>query len=175
MASMMLILELTWSVSFALVLPLLHTSMGQAHVLCMVINALIFFYSTSCQPDMAGSAECFCLPGHESPLCDSCSEGYFGLPPDFRCRSCACNSNIDPSVPGSCDRETGICLRCINNSTGPECELCADGYYGDATVQNCQPCGCNVGGSVDLRCNSLGHCSCLDGVGGMRCNVCLVS
>ena len=124
---------------------------------------------------MSGSPECFCRPGHESPLCDSCSEGYFGSPPSLRCRSCDCNGNIDPEVPGSCDRDTGLCLMCINNSTGPECELCADGYYGDATQSDCQPCDCYEGGSIGTTCNSSGQCNCIDGVGGLRCDVCLVS
>lgn len=132
-------------------------------------------HSDSCQPDPSGNPECFCRPGHETPLCDSCSEGYFGSPPDFRCRSCDCNGNIDPDVPRSCDRQTGLCLMCINNSTGPECELCADGYYGDATIQDCQPCDCNIGGSVDVNCTAAGQCNCLDGVGGIKCDTCLVS
>ena len=136
--------------------------------------SIIFLYSISCQPDINGNPECFCRPGHNRPLCDSCSEGYFGSPPDLRCRSCDCNGNIDPDVPGSCDRETGICLMCINNSTGPECEVCADGYYGDATTQNCQPCGCYEGGAVEASCNSTGYCTCLIGVGGQRCDMCLV-
>ena len=63
---------------------------------------------------------------------------------------------------------------CINNSTGPECEMCADGYYGDATEQNCQPCGCYDGGAIDSSCNSTGYCTCLTGIGGQRCDMCLV-
>lgn len=132
-------------------------------------------YSTSCQPDVSGNLECFCLIGHEGPLCDSCSQGYFGSPPELQCRSCDCNGNIDPDVPNSCDRETGLCLLCINNSTGPECDVCVDGYYGDATLQDCQPCDCNMEGSVGASCNFTGHCNCLEGVGGMTCDTCLVS
>lgn len=124
---------------------------------------------------MLGAPQCYCLPGHDGPLCDMCSGGYFGSPPALRCRSCDCNGNINLDVPGSCDRQTGLCLICINNSTGPECELCADGYYGDATTQDCRPCDCNIDGSTGTGCNSTGHCDCLPGVGGEKCDRCDVS
>ena len=94
-------------------------------------------HSTSCTPDASGSPVCYCRPGHEGSLCDLCSPGFFGQPPNFRCTQCDCNGNIDPSVPGSCDMSTGVCLLCINNTIGDECERCAPGFYGDATAQNC--------------------------------------
>ena len=52
--------------------------------------------------------------------------------------SCECNGNIDPSVPGSCNTSTGECLICTNNATGQQCEVCVEGFYGDATAQQCQ-------------------------------------
>ena len=131
--------------------------------------------SVSCEVNVFGSPECFCLPGHDGPLCDSCLPGFFGSPPEWRCTSCDCNENIDFDTPGSCDQQTGVCLMCINNSTGPECELCADGYYGDATIQDCRPCNCNTEGSVNSSCDAEGRCDCLLGVGGLKCDDCLVS
>ena len=131
--------------------------------------------SNSCTVDLLGQPSCYCLPGHMSSLCDSCSSGYFGLPPDSRCRDCNCNGNIDPTVPGSCDHENGTCLICINNATGIECEICRPGYFGDATSQDCQLCNCNDGGSNDLVCDRTnGQCSCLSGVDGLACNQCQV-
>ena len=174
MVSSALILELTCrTVNHAHVLLLLHTSMLAMFIIVTCYYAL-HLYSISCRADVNGNPECFCRPGHNGPLCDSCSEGFFGSPPDMRCRPCDCNGNIDPDVPGSCYRETGLCLICINNSTGPECEACADGYYGDAITQNCQPCGCHTGGAIGSSCNSTGYCTCLIGVGGQRCDMCLV-
>ena len=54
------------------------------------------------------------------------------------CQKCDCNGNIDPNAVGNCNSLTGACLKCINNTqNGPEnnCELCEDGYYGDATIE----------------------------------------
>ena len=95
-------------------------------------------HSSLCTPDTLGNPVCHCRQGHEGDTCDSCSEGYFGAPPDFRCTRCDCNGNINPSVPGSCDTDTGQCIKCTNNSTGDECETCAPGFYGNATTQDCQ-------------------------------------
>lgn len=51
---------------------------------------------------------------------------------------CECNGRSD-----SCDRETGKCLLCQKNTGGQNCELCAEGYYGDpSSEQGCQACPC---------------------------------
>ena len=72
--------------------------------------------------------------------CDQCAEGHFGNPnyPGGTCRRCECNGNIDPDEVGSCDKRTGQCLRCRFNTEGGSCERCQVGFYGDATLQNCQ-------------------------------------
>ena len=44
----------------------------------------------------------------------------------------------------TCNSST--CFSCSNNTFGSKCELCLDGYYGDAeggTPNDCQPCECN--------------------------------
>lgn len=70
-----------------------------------------------------------------------CAEGYFGQPsvPGGSCQPCQCNDNLDFSIPGSCDSLSGSCLICKPGTTGRYCELCADGYFGDAVdAKNCQ-------------------------------------
>lgn len=55
------------------------------------------------------------------------------------CKPCQCSGNIDPLQQGSCDTVTGECLRCLNNTFGKACALCAPGFYGDAiNLKNCQ-------------------------------------
>lgn len=91
-----------------------------------------------------------CLPkgvmGSSQVLTDEifhlrCAEGYFGQPsvPGGSCQPCQCNDNLDFSIPGSCDSLSGSCLICKPGTTGRYCELCADGYFGDAVdAKNCQ-------------------------------------
>lgn len=137
-----------------------------------------FSLSVSCSMSciaVAGEPYCYCLAGHQDPLCNTCSNGYFGSPPSTRCTDCTCNGNINISVPLSCDPSTGVCLACIHNSAGNECELCKDEYYGNATSQSCQPCDCEEGGSSSNVCHrETGQCPCLDQVIGLRCDQCQV-
>ena len=43
----------------------------------------------------------------------------------------------------ACDRVTGICQKCLENTAGDHCERCDDWYYGDAiNLKNCE--GMNV-------------------------------
>lgn len=48
------------------------------------------------------------------------------------CLPCECHGNSD-----RCNNTTGECLKCENNSTGWLCDMCLDGYYGDAMLSNC--------------------------------------
>ncbi|XP_071081967.1 laminin subunit beta-1-like [Haliotis cracherodii] len=125
----------------------------------------------------SSSVTCDCYPGYERPTCDRCSENYFGNPlsPGGSCEQCMCNNNIDPDVAGSCDRESGECLKCLFNTEGFSCEHCTPGYYGDATTQDCKSCVCFSlgtdadGGQCDRR---NGQCPCLPNVMGLRCDQC---
>lgn len=85
-----------------------------------------------------GNPECTCLPGHTGPLCDTCDSGYFGQPPLNPCSNCNCSGNIDPQDDNACNKTTGECITCLNNSTGTDCGTCAQGFFGNAKQQNCQ-------------------------------------
>ena len=102
-------------------------------------------FSSTCRLLPNASVECLdCPVGHIGLQCEMCDSGFFGDPTGSRtgtptpCSDCQCSGNIDPSSPGSCDRVSGQCLLCTGNTAGPRCELCANGYFGEAVVaKNC--------------------------------------
>lgn len=58
---------------------------------------------------------------------------------DDYCKLCDCSGNINPEDPASCDSVTGECTKCLNNTAGESCQLCAPGYFGDAiSLKDCQ-------------------------------------
>ena len=150
------------------------------------------------------AGKCYELEGHpESPICaecptgrigsrcELCEDGYFGDPeglqgPRRECRKCECSRNIDPSAIGNCDRVTGECLRCIDDTAGFNCEKCKSGFFGDALAprqigdpKNCQPCQCYPVGTFMSELNELpecnaftGKCSCKENVIGHDCDKC---
>lgn len=82
-----------------------------------------------------------CPEGHVGDLCEECDDGYHGDPTGLlgdptTCQKCNCSGNIDVNAIGNCNPLTGDCLKCIYNTrNGPleRCELCAVGFYGNAT------------------------------------------
>lgn len=88
-------------------------------------------------PDSSGSPVCDqCLPRYAGAQCDQCSAGFYKE--SGACVPCDCNGNADPvGPPQLCHPDTGHCLRCINNTAGPQCQLCAPGFTGDARAHNC--------------------------------------
>lgn len=134
-------------------------------------------FSPTCHIGEEGVVLCDqCPPGYSGPRCDRCSNGYYGQPslPGGYCQPCDCHGNLDLSIPDSCDPITGQCLRCRQGYGGGDCDVCAEGYYGDAvTAKNCQPCQCHTNGSVSEVCNKeTGQCHCRENVVGRRCGEC---
>ncbi|PNJ78488.1 LAMA2 isoform 7 [Pongo abelii] len=134
-------------------------------------------FSPMCHLDRSLGLICDgCAVGYTGPRCERCAEGYFGQPsvPGGSCQPCQCNDNLDFSIPGSCDSLSGSCLICKAGTTGRYCELCADGYFGDAVdAKNCRPCRCNASGSFSEVCHSqTGQCECRANVQGQRCDKC---
>ncbi|XP_028412186.1 laminin subunit alpha-like, partial [Dendronephthya gigantea] len=133
-------------------------------------------YATSCFQELDGSFNCTCREGYTGKLCDECADGYYGDPLTTGCKPCECNNNIDLAATGNCDRRTGECLRCVNNTGGERCEKCQPGYYGNGILHNCRRCDCDECGSASSICNDVtGECSCKTGVVGQRCTACQAS
>lgn len=115
-----------------------------------------------------------CPPGTTGSRCDVCEEGFYGDPgrgDSVRrpCRPCQCNGHIDVSVAGSCDRNSGECLKCVNNTRGRSCETCRPGFYHRRPTDACKPCDCDVAGSESRQCDDSGRCRCRPGFEGSRC------
>ncbi|KAG7477256.1 hypothetical protein MATL_G00092200 [Megalops atlanticus] len=118
--------------------------------------------------------ECACPLGFTGQFCESCAPGYTREVPNggpfTRCVPCACNQH------GDCHPETGVC-HCTGFTTGPACERCLDGYYGNALTGSsgdCRPCPCpertacaQVPGTGEVVCTNCPH-----GRRGTRCEIC---
>ncbi|XP_053186882.1 laminin subunit gamma-2 [Scomber japonicus] len=115
-----------------------------------------------------------CPPGTTGSRCDVCEEGFHGDPGRgdsvySSCRPCECNGHIDVSVAGSCDRRSGDCLKCVNNTEGSSCERCRRGFFHSSLNEACKPCDCDVLGSESTQCDDSGRCRCRPGFEGSRC------
>uniref|UniRef100_A0A8C5PW47 Laminin subunit alpha 2 n=1 Tax=Leptobrachium leishanense TaxID=445787 RepID=A0A8C5PW47_9ANUR len=135
-------------------------------------------FSPTCRLDRNREVVCVaCPPGYTGQRCERCADGYHGQPsiPGGSCKQCQCNDNLDLSVPGACDSETGACLKCKRGITGEYCNKCGDGYFGHALeARSCQPCNCHINGSMSASCNLLtGQCECKNNVTGLQCDECL--
>ncbi|XP_064196122.1 laminin subunit alpha-2 isoform X2 [Anguilla rostrata] len=86
---------------------------------------------------------CHCPPGYGGTSCEICAAGsrrvngtlYGGV-----CEPCRCNGHAS-----LCDYITGHCMDCADHTAGPHCDVCAPGFYGDATkgtANDCRPCAC---------------------------------
>lgn len=93
--------------------------------------------------------------------------------PGGSCQFCECNNNTDLRRVGNCDPHSGHCLQCLFNTDGPTCEVCKEGFYGDALRQDCQDCRCNILGTDKGPCSHrTGQCPCLPHVIGQFCDSC---
>ncbi|KFD56293.1 hypothetical protein M513_02748 [Trichuris suis] len=83
----------------------------------------------------------------------------------------------------------GVCVDCMHNTQGVNCEECRDFFYRPSDISHhredaCRPCDCDPVGSVDGTCVKddtkadgvlkPGDCYCKFGFGGQRCDRCAV-
>ncbi|XP_059617833.1 laminin subunit alpha lam-3 [Phlebotomus argentipes] len=129
---------------------------------------------------------CECPESYDGHSCQNPSEGFyrwknvtdveistnleeivgFAIP-------CSCNGRSE-----KCDRETGICLKCRENTGGHHCESCAEGFYGNPNSDlGCLACPCpetrkNFARGCHVH-NKVVSCICKPGYTGLRCERCL--
>ncbi|XP_071318517.1 laminin subunit beta-4 isoform X2 [Trachinotus anak] len=131
------------------------------------------------------TGECLNCRDHTMGLhCDRCVEGYHGNPVSRQpCQPCLC-PDVQESrrfFATSCQhnpQSLSLTCNCREGHTGPRCDRCNPGFYGDLTVPggSCEECLCNNNINPDDRdaCDSLtGEClRCLHNTMGRRCQNC---
>ncbi|KAM8953011.1 laminin subunit alpha-4 [Pelodytes ibericus] len=122
-----------------------------------------------------GSVRCRCRENYAGPKCERCAPGYYGNPllKGSTCKKCDCSGNSDPNlIFEDCNEVTGQCNNCLRNTTGFNCERCANWHYGDARVnKNCTECRCSKCGTEFCH-DVTGQCICKPGVTGAACDRC---
>ncbi|KAG8577287.1 hypothetical protein GDO81_010128, partial [Engystomops pustulosus] len=145
------------------------------------------YFAHSCQQDNETmEVTCNCLEGYTAKNCNECPEGFYGnVEEGEQCLPCQCNNNINVKDPDSCDKVTGECLKCTNNTYGRNCEHCLPGFFGSGLHQNCTSCVCNMIGTKAQNCSiyeeagecgcdrTTGQCPCLPNVDGISCDKCV--
>ncbi|XP_067834515.1 laminin subunit alpha-1 isoform X2 [Heptranchias perlo] len=126
-----------------------------------------------------------CRHNTTGPNCGQCAPGLYGDPTRGTtedCQPCACPLNISSNnfSPTCHLNKTGevICDQCRLGYTGPKCDRCTDGYYGNPTTpgESCEPCDCNdnIDPSIPGYCDPVtGEClKCIRNTAGRMCEQC---
>ncbi|XP_056283363.1 laminin subunit alpha-2 isoform X4 [Pseudoliparis swirei] len=112
---------------------------------------------------------CSCPPGYAGTSCEACIPWFRRVNGDLYngvCEACNCHGHTS-----QCHELTGHCLDCSHHTTGPHCDSCLPGYYGNATrgsPADCQPCAC----PLNLPSNNFSPTCHLDGEGELLCDRC---
>ncbi|PAA46918.1 hypothetical protein BOX15_Mlig003129g4 [Macrostomum lignano] len=122
------------------------------------------------------NGKCSCMPNIIGPQCDRCNVNHWNFP---ACLPCECNNMAD-----DCNKDTGVCSDCRNNTGGNKCQECRTGYYGDPMQRiPCLRCPCPGGAVQHAATCSLESgsgtpkvkCNCEPGYLGDRCDQCAVN
>lgn len=125
-----------------------------------------------------------CREHATGPKCDRCVEGYYGNPVSRQpCQPCLC-PDIQSSgrfFATSCQhhpQSLSLTCNCREGHTGPSCDRCRPGFYGDLALPgaSCKECPCNNNINPDDHdaCDRLtGECQrCFHNTMGPRCQDC---
>ncbi|XP_051161958.1 laminin subunit gamma-1 [Leptopilina boulardi] len=125
------------------------------------------------------TGQCICQDNTAGSNCELCARGYYGHPlkgTPYDCKPCPCPDNGPCILLGN--NPEPICSECPLGRTGPRCETCSDGFFGNPEKgQACRPCECN--NNIDLNavrnCNhESGEClKCVNNTAGFHCDECL--
>ncbi|ERE84378.1 laminin subunit alpha-1 [Cricetulus griseus] len=153
--------------------------------------------------------QCQCAHNTCGESCDRCCPGYHQQPwrpgtiaSGNECEECNCHNKAkDCYYDENVAKEKrslntagqylggGVCINCLQNTTGINCETCLDQYYRPHTVspyedQPCRPCDCDPVGSLSAVCikddlhsdlangKRPGQCPCKEGYAGVKCDRC---
>ncbi|NXU70580.1 USH2A protein, partial [Oreotrochilus melanogaster] len=121
--------------------------------------------------------QCNCKRHVSGRQCNQCQEGFYNLQqsnPDG-CSPCNCNTSGTVNGDITCHQNSGQC-KCKANVIGLHCDSCNFGFKAlrYSNEDGCEPCWCNIHGSVNQFCNPLsGQCNCKERVKGLHCDTCM--
>ncbi|KAI0234308.1 hypothetical protein LSAT2_015485 [Lamellibrachia satsuma] len=136
-----------------------------------------------CDPD---TGVCNCTHDATGDHCSVCLSGFYGSPTvgtPGDCQPCMCPGNVATAeanvFASECELTPGgvvECLNCSDGHSGPQCDVCMDGWYG--TPRNtsnadgqCLPCQCH--GRADSCDIITGICvNCTNDTAGKECDIC---
>ena len=127
----------------------------------------------NCHPE---SGHCVgCTENTTGAACELCAAGYYGNPllAGGSCQPCQCPS-AENNHAATCRRDgpDNFLCQCKEGYTGPACDRCDYGFYGNSE-DGCLPCRCNPDGSIGNQCHQeSGQCICAPGVSGRDCSQC---
>ncbi|KAI5940642.1 Usherin [Manis javanica] len=120
--------------------------------------------------------QCNCKRHVSGRQCNQCQNGFYNLQeldPDG-CSPCNCNTSGTVNGDITCHPDSGQC-KCKANVIGLRCNHCSFGFkfLRSFNVNGCEPCLCNLHGSVNKLCNPLsGQCECKKEAKGLHCDTC---